>query len=65
MKEKLQNAKKELFSSKNVNVLSEDDLSFITGGASSASTGGAGSSSTSGDVCCDNTCVCVCNPQVM
>lgn len=45
--------------------LSDQELSFLTGGANTASTaGGSQTSNTGGDTatCCDKTCVCTCNP---
>ena len=55
MKAKLLNARLS-FSEKERRVLSQEELSFITGG--NAILSGSGTSSTSGACCCDATCVC-------
>lgn len=56
MKKKLLKAKSRIALKDVGQMLSKEDLQFITGGMSLLS--GAGTSSTSGQVCCDNTCVC-------
>lgn len=42
------------------NILEDDALNFVVGGAAKqAHAGGCSSSSTSGGTCCDGTCVCI------
>lgn len=63
MKELLKSAQSQFVDE--FDVITKEDLEFITGGTNSSVSGGSGSSSTSGDMCCDCTCVCVCNcPEI-